>query len=71
MTKPKSSEEPLAVEAPPDILLTVEDVAYRLGVSATSVRRYIHDKKIAGVVMAGGNRLRIRQSELEKLLREA
>lgn len=62
----------LATEETTDDLLTVEDVAKRLNVTATSVRRYIADHSLPATRLGGNpaGKLRIRRSDLEERIRE-
>jgi len=52
-----------------DELLSIEHVARILGVSADTVRRYVHQKKLKGVRLSKTN-LRIRRSEVERFIKE-
>ncbi len=55
-----------------DELLTVREVAQRLKVTEQTVRHWIRDGKLKGARL-GGDRTgwRIRESEVERLVREA
>jgi len=52
-----------------DELLTLEEVAQRLHVHVETVRRYIKKKKLTAIRLSNTN-LRVRQSELDRFLKE-
>ena len=52
-----------------DDLLPLQEVAKRLSVSVETVRRYIKQKKLAAVRLTNTN-LRVRESELERFIRD-
>jgi excisionase family DNA binding protein len=53
-------------EAPIEQLYSPTDVAKMFGVSAYTVREWIHDKKLAAVKLPNGH-LRISESEITRL----
>jgi excisionase family DNA binding protein len=55
---------------PKEDLLTVEDVASRLGVHEQTVRRWLRDGQLKGVMLTRRAGYRIRESELEYVIDE-
>jgi len=52
-----------------DELLTLEEVAQKLHVHVETVRRYVKKKKLTAIRLSNTN-LRVRQSELDRFLKE-
>jgi len=63
MSKARNSEQPAAHAEDP--FLGVSAAADQLGVSHTTITRWVHDRLMTAV-MFPGNRLMIRQSEVDK-----
>jgi excisionase family DNA binding protein len=54
---------------PDDILLTVEDVAKRLGVHIDTIRRWIRSGELPAINLGGPAGYRIAQADLDKFIR--
>jgi excisionase family DNA binding protein len=55
---------------PRDELLTVEGVAERLGVHEQTVRRWLRDGQLNGVMLSRRAGYRIKESELDHIINE-
>jgi excisionase family DNA binding protein len=55
---------------PDDPLLTVEEVAQQLGVHVETVRRWVRSREIESINLGGPAGYRIRQSALDKFIRD-
>jgi len=56
------------MEQEPKELLSVQEAADFLGLSVSTIRRYIRDGRLPAYRVAGERLLRIKRSDLEKLL---
>lgn len=65
-----NADQERAKHMPEDTLLTVEDVARRLGVHIDSVRRWIRAGELVAIDLGGAAGYRITPAELERFIAE-